>query len=172
MNMNWNASTDNVGVTGYQVYRATSNGGAGTLVATAPSTNYVDPGLGDGTYWYYLRAVDAAGNQSWRTGYKSVTVGGQVADTQRPSAPTGLMVTSVSNNSASLLWNPSTDNVGVTEYRVFDAATNAIVATSPTNTIALPGLTPGTAYSFYVKAADAAENQSWRSNIVSLTTNP
>jgi fibronectin type 3 domain-containing protein len=57
--LDWSPSTDNVGVTGYNVYR--NNG----LVATTPSTQYLDGGLAPGTnYTYVIRAVDAAGNTS------------------------------------------------------------------------------------------------------------
>ena len=55
----WTASTDNVGVTGYQVYRD------GTQVATVPGTSYTDSGLTPSTgHAYTVRARDAAGNQS------------------------------------------------------------------------------------------------------------
>ena len=59
MALDWPASTDNVGVTGYRVYRD------GNFIATATTTNYVDSGLAAGsTHSYYVRAVDAAGNLS------------------------------------------------------------------------------------------------------------
>ncbi len=55
----WSASTDNVRVTAYRIYRN------GNLVATVPTTHYIDSGLAPGTnYGYQVRAVDAAGNQS------------------------------------------------------------------------------------------------------------
>ncbi|WP_327584732.1 fibronectin type III domain-containing protein [Nonomuraea sp. NBC_00507] len=55
----WNASTDNVGVTGYNVYRG------GTHVGTATGTTYTDSGLNPSTgYTYTVRARDAAGNLS------------------------------------------------------------------------------------------------------------
>jgi parallel beta-helix repeat protein len=58
--ISWNASTDNVGVRSYQVYRN------GERVATVKSgTMHVDGGLQAGTtYSYYVVAVDAAGNRS------------------------------------------------------------------------------------------------------------
>ena len=59
VSLSWNAATDDVGVTGYQVYRG------GQLVATPTSTNYTDTGLTPATaYAYTVRAVDAAGNTS------------------------------------------------------------------------------------------------------------
>jgi hypothetical protein len=52
------ASTDNVGVTGYNIYRN------GSIVGTSASTSYSDTGLADGTYSYTVSAYDAAGNTS------------------------------------------------------------------------------------------------------------
>ena len=55
----WNASTDNVGVTGYEVYRGS------TLVTTVTGTSHTDTGLSPNTsYTYTVRARDAAGNRS------------------------------------------------------------------------------------------------------------
>lgn len=59
VSLSWNAATDDVGVTGYQVYRG------GQLVATPTNTSYTDTGLTPATaYAYTVRAVDAAGNTS------------------------------------------------------------------------------------------------------------
>ena len=59
VSLTWNASTDNVGVTGYRVYR---DGGS---VAATTSTGYQDNGLSAGTpYSYTVAALDAAGNES------------------------------------------------------------------------------------------------------------
>jgi chitodextrinase len=59
VSLSWAASTDNVGVTGYTVYRG------GTQVGTSTVTSYTDTGLSAGTgYTYTVRARDAAGNVS------------------------------------------------------------------------------------------------------------
>ncbi|MEO3804937.1 glycosyl hydrolase family 18 protein [Nonomuraea sp. B1E8] len=64
----WNASTDNVGVTGYEVYRG------GTLVATVTGTTHTDTGLSPETrYSYTVRARDAAGNRSAASGAVNAT---------------------------------------------------------------------------------------------------
>jgi subtilisin family serine protease len=57
--LDWSASADNVGVTGYQVYRD------GALLSTVTPTVFLDSALAAGsTHTYVVRAVDAAGNQS------------------------------------------------------------------------------------------------------------
>ncbi|MFD0670969.1 fibronectin type III domain-containing protein [Cohnella sp. GCM10027633] len=59
VSLSWNASTDNVGVTGYDVYRG------GTLVGSTASTSYTNTGLAASTsYTFTVRAKDAAGNVS------------------------------------------------------------------------------------------------------------
>jgi hypothetical protein len=59
VSLQWAASTDNVGVVGYDVYRS------GKLVASPTATSYTDTGLTDGTaYGYAVDAYDAAGNRS------------------------------------------------------------------------------------------------------------
>ena len=65
IDLSWAASTDNVGVTGYRVYRATSASGPFTQIATTTSTTYSNTGLSSRTrYYYYVVAVDAANNVS------------------------------------------------------------------------------------------------------------
>ncbi len=59
ISLTWNASSDNVGVTGYDVYRD------GALAGSSTSTSYTDSGLSASTtYQYQVRAKDAAGNAS------------------------------------------------------------------------------------------------------------
>lgn len=61
----WSASTDNVGVTGYQVWRANSATGTFAQIATTASLTFTDSGLSrKATRFYYVKAVDAAGNVS------------------------------------------------------------------------------------------------------------
>jgi len=64
--LTWSASTDNVGVTGYQVLRAPgASGGTFTQVGTSTTTSFTNTGLAvNTTFRYQVRAVDAAGNAS------------------------------------------------------------------------------------------------------------
>jgi endoglucanase len=62
--LSWPASTDNVGVTGYDVLRATG-ADAFTQAGTSTGTSFIDTGLSaNTTYRYQVRARDAAGNVS------------------------------------------------------------------------------------------------------------
>jgi chitodextrinase len=68
INLSWTASTDNVGVTGYDVFRN------GTQVGTTATTSYQDTGLTpDTTYSYTVAAYDAAGNVSAQSTAASAT---------------------------------------------------------------------------------------------------
>jgi Fibronectin type III domain len=89
-------------------------------------------------------------------------------DTTPPTVPAGVTAQPVSSSQINLSWTASTDNVGVTGYRVFrDGAQIAAVATtSYQNT----GLLPSTTYGFTVAAYDASGNQTTQSKSVTATT--
>src|SRR6266568_1444341 len=99
------------------------------------------------------------------------------ADTQAPTAPTGLTATVASSSQINLSWTASTDNVGVAGYRVErcqGAGCTAFVEVasvwpSPTSFIDT-GRGPAVSYSYRVRARDAAGNLSGYSNIASVTT--
>ncbi|MDQ0890895.1 chitodextrinase/beta-mannanase [Paenibacillus sp. V4I9] len=90
------------------------------------------------------------------------------ADTQAPSTPTNLIVKSKTSTSVSLSWTASTDNVGVTGYDIYNG--NTIVGSTTIPSFTVTGLVAGTAYSFSVRAKDAAGNQSLNSASISVTT--
>ncbi len=72
--LTWTASTDNVGVAGYEVWRASSAAGPFAQIATATTTAYTNGGLASGSTWYYyVTASDAAGNVSPASNTSSAT---------------------------------------------------------------------------------------------------
>jgi hypothetical protein len=72
VHLTWKASTDNMGVTGYDVYR---NGSF--LITAPPEASYDDlTVLPDTTYSYRIRARDAAGNVSSQTAAVTITTPG------------------------------------------------------------------------------------------------
>ncbi len=89
-------------------------------------------------------------------------------DTTAPSVPGNLRSTGVTSNSVSLAWNASTDNVGVTGYEVYRGSTLVTTVTGTTHTDT--GLAANTAYTYTVRARDAAGNRSAASTAVTATT--
>ncbi|MEP0986786.1 S8 family serine peptidase [Ekhidna sp.] len=98
----------------------------------------------------------------------TVNITGGGGDTQAPTAPTGLAASNVTQTTLTLNWNASTDNVGVTGYDVYQGASN--IGTVTTTSANITGLSAGTAYTFTVRAKDAAGNVSAASNAVNVTT--
>lgn len=94
--------------------------------------------------------------------------GGSGGDAQAPTAPADLTATAVSSSQIDLAWTASTDNVGVTGYRIF--RDGAQVGTSTGTTYSDTGLAAETTYSYYVKAYDAANNLSAQSDPAEATT--
>src|SRR5712675_1127133 len=119
------------------------------------------------------RAPDGAGNLG---GYSNTASATTPADTTAPSAPSGLGGTAISMQQINLSWTASTDNVAVTGYRVercqgmncsgFAQIASLGVVTTYNDT----GLTPGTSYSYQVRATDAAGNLGAYSNTTTTST--
>jgi chitodextrinase len=98
------------------------------------------------------------------------------SDTQPPTAPTGLGATAASSGAINLVWVASSDNVGVTGYRIercqgANCTSFAQIGTTTTATsFGDTGLAASTSYSYRVRANDAAGNLSSYSSTVSATT--
>jgi plastocyanin len=246
INLKWTASTDDVGVTGYKIFRNS------VQVGTSTTASYSDTGLSPSTtYSYTVSAYDAAVNSSnLSNGFSvatlsintapvsiidfaftpnsiTVPVGTTVAwtnmgtrshtvtentgsfdsgtilpeaqsfhqftvpgtypyhcsihtsmvgtvivtpplDTTAPSIPTNLSGTTISSSQINLTWTASTDDVGVTGYKIFRNGTQ--VGASTTTSYSDTGLTANTTYTYAVYAYDAAGNNSTQSSSVSVTT--
>jgi chitodextrinase len=156
----WTAATDNVGVTGYKIYRG------GTQVGTSVTPAFSNTGLTpSNNYSYTVVAVDAAGNASAQS---SALATSTTADTTAPSVPAGLSANSRALKSLTVAWTASTDNVAVTGYRIYRGG--AQVGTSTTTSFTNTGLTPSTSYSFTVAAYDAVGNVSAQTSAKGATT--
>lgn len=164
VNLSWTASTDDVGVTGYDIYNGSTLAGS-----TTGATTFTVSGLSASTaYTFTVKAKDAAGNISAASSGLSVTTNAS-SDTTAPTAPTSLTSPSKTDTSVNLSWTSSTDNVGVTGYNIYNG-TNLAGSTTGATTFTVTGLTASTAYSFTVKAKDAANNLSAASSALNVTT--
>ncbi|MFG3705824.1 discoidin domain-containing protein [Micromonospora sp. NPDC047670] len=160
--LTWTASTDNVGVTGYDVY---ANGVLRTSVGGTTLT-YTDTQPAGATVSYHVRARDAAGNASANS--NTVTRTGSSGDTVAPTAPGDLAHTQPAAGQIRLTWTASTDNVGVTGYDVY--ANGALRGSVNGSTLTYTDSQPDTAtVSYFVRARDAAGNVSANSNTVTRT---
>ena len=89
-------------------------------------------------------------------------------DTEPPSVPANLMAPTITTSSIQLAWKASSDNVGVTGYKVY--RDGSFLANAPTNSFFDNGLAANTSYSYQVSAYDAVPNESARSVAVARTT--
>ncbi len=116
--LTWTASSDNVGVSGYRIYRDSTLVG----VVAGSATSFADvTTTGSTTYSYTVAAVDAAGNASAQSSAAGATTpsGTPGTDTTAPSTPTGLSGTAVGAGRIDLAWTASTDDVAVAGYNVY-----------------------------------------------------
>lgn len=162
--LNWNPSTDNVGVAGYYVVRN------GVAIGMASGNFYSDTTVNASTsYQYYVIAFDEAGNISSASNTEYVTTP-KASDIQPPSSPSNLNATAISPYQINLSWDASSDNVRVTMYDIY--RDGSYISSTSTNTFGDTGLTPATLYSYYVVAKDVAGNISPQSNLAQATTEP
>ena len=110
--------------------------------------------------------VIATTNSFYAVGIGAAYAG--TADTTAPSAPTNLAASGTTSTTTNLSWTAATDNVGITGYNVYQGTT--LKGTATATSFAVTGLTAATAYTFSVKAKDAAGNLSASSNTVNVTT--
>ena len=174
INLSWTAATETGGtISSYLVERCQGTSCSSfAQIGTSTSLTYSDTGLtGSTSYSYRVRAKDTAGN----LGPYSAT---STAITAAPtiSAPTNLTATAVSNAQINLAWTAATETGGtISSYLVercqgAGCTTFAQVGTSTTINFSNTGLTASTAYSYRVRAKDAASNLGPYSNTASATT--
>ena len=161
IDLSWTAATDNVAVTGYRVFRD----GGPVPITTVNGTTFSDAAQ-SGTHSYAVTAIDAAGNESSLSNIASATaVGGDITP---PSTPAALTATAnLATRTIELSWTASTDDVGVTGYRVFRDNGATPISTVAGTTFNDPNQL-GT-HVYVVAAIDAAGNQSPFSNSATAT---
>lgn len=115
----------------------------------------------------YVGAVDPASPQ-WVDDVLALGGMGSAGDKVLPSVPTGISAIATNSVTVSLSWNPSTDNICVSDYEVFRNGVKIATVDSPSFTDI--GLPPSSVYSYTIVARDAAGNRSAASAAVSATT--
>ena len=88
-------------------------------------------------------------------------------DATPPTAPAGLKVTAATKTGITIAWTASTDNVGVTGYRVY--VNDAPAGDASQTTFALAKLVCGHTYAIAVDAVDAVGNRSPKATATAQT---
>jgi chitodextrinase len=161
----WTASTDNVGVAGYKIYRG------GVQIGASGVASYTDTGVSASTtYSYTVSAYDAAGNNSAQTAPASATTG--TPDTQAPT----VSITSPANNQnisgVTTIAANAADNVGVVgvQFQLDGGNLGAELTTSPYSTSWDTSRTANGSHLLTAVARDAAGNKT-TSSAVTVTVN-
>lgn len=160
MDISWNASTDNVGVTSYEVYlddvlTKTETTTSASLTGLTPNT----------TYKIEVLAKDVADNKSAKSTAINKTT---LADTTAPSVPQNVVISNQTDVSFKITWDASTDDTAVTGYEIY--IDNSLITTVNTTTYTASGLAASTTYSVAILAKDGNNNKSAKSSAVNATT--
>ncbi len=150
INLSWTASTDNIGVAGYEVWQGATN------IATVTSTSFSDTGLTANTsYTYTVMAYDAAGNTSGPS--TSATAMTLAAAPVAPTAPANLSATA-HDGYVTLSWDVVS---GATTYNIYWSTTSGVTKTVGSKITGVfssqkhSGLVNNTAYYYVVTAVNA-----------------
>ncbi len=160
VDLSWTASTDNVGVTGYNVYVD------GTFKKTTTATTTQISNLTPGTsYSFEVEAKDQFNNKS----AKSTAINAStLTDGTPPSVPSNVSASNISGTSFKVTWTASTDDTAVTGYTIYVGGVEN--GTSSTTTYMVTGLTVSTPYTVSVSAQDNSDNSSAQSAAINVTT--
>ncbi|MEP6710455.1 MAG: alkaline phosphatase family protein [Candidatus Saccharibacteria bacterium] len=198
IDLTWDASTSKTAVAHYNVYRDGSliavvpapnttytdddidANGVYSYTVSATSDTLAESPLSDAaniTVAYGGNSESTTGESDSDTpsdqGSGASSDGGNVPsdeDTNAPTAPSGLSATAVSKTQINLSWNGALDNIGIAGYQVFRNGSLVMSVDSSTHSWADGLVTPGTNYTYSVRAFDTNGNISEASNFATATT--
>lgn len=160
--LSWNASTDNVGVTGYVITRN------GTVLATAGGTSYIDASVaGATTYTYSVQATDAANNLSASSNSVTVTTPAP------PVAVTSFRIVTKTGTTANIAWNTNISSTGILIYGTAANALTMSVADTNTGTshgVTLSGLKTASTYYYQIRAVSLDNSTSANTPVSTFKT--
>ncbi|MCX7107433.1 MAG: discoidin domain-containing protein [Methylococcales bacterium] len=166
VNLAWSASTDNVGVTGYKIYRN------GSQIGTSTVASLVDTVATGGTnYNYTVIAFDLAGNASAVTNTAYVTTPAAIVPVSITSNNAG----SITTTSAQINWTTNTPSTGVVSYGTSATNLNAtanINNLSTTQSVQINGLTSGTLYYYKITAGNSTVASSFNTQPTAVIQPP
>lgn len=150
LKLTWQASTDDTGVSGYDIYRNDKK------VMSVSGTSYTDKNLLPGTeYRYYVIAKDATLNTSAASKTLTVTT---PEDKEAPGIPGKPELSERMADTLRLTWDAATDNVKVAGYRIYRNGEE--VGTTAKTEYLDTGLSVNSRYTYAVLAYDDTSNES------------
>ena len=159
--LKWGASTDNVGIEGYRVYRGASASSLVLIATTDAVTSYSAQNLRSGfSYTFGVTAIDAAGNESVRRTVVLKTAAS--TDVTAPAAPStsGVSLKPFSSTRIDVVWAASS-SPDVASYSVLRGGVLVGTVEQPSSQrFSDNGLAASTSYSYTVQAVDSAGNRS------------
>jgi chitodextrinase len=159
VSLGWDASTDNVGVAGYQIYRD------GIYIEYTTSTNYTSYNLlPNHQYTYTIKAYDARNNISISSEALTATT---VVDNEPPTVPSGLNTVLNAAKCTIISWYSSSDNANTVTYDVYRDGVK--VGTVNQAQFVDLNTNPNVNYVYTIKAYDSSGNNSAFSNPLSVT---
>jgi chitodextrinase len=160
--LNWDIPFDNKGVVEYDIYENN------IFLISTNSNQFFRANLApESMYTYHLIAKDAANNKSISSETIEVSTLG-IVDTIAPTEPSNLVASNIAQSNLFLTWDESSDNIGTILYLVY--INNELLTTVTETEYSVIDLIPGTEYSIYILAKDAAGNISNSSNVLDVTT--
>lgn len=160
IDISWDASTDNIETTSYDVFVD------GKLVINTTTTNTSISGLDSNTnYSFTVLAKDIANNLSAQS---SAVDAKTLEDTTAPTVPQNIVISNETGESFKISWDASNDNSAVTGYDVYIDGNNIATINETTHTVT--NLTTSTTYDVQILAKDAVDNKSDLSIVVNATT--
>lgn len=175
--LQWTASTDNVGVVGYDIYRCDGPpdpfGTPCDVLLTQLGNVLVHEDfsvLPASTYTYEVRARDGAGNVSTESNAASATT--PAPDTVSPIPPVDLTATVVGSNEVDLSWTAAVDETELAGHDLYRDGT--LLASVGASVVSYDDTTatPDTTHSYWVVGRDTSGNVSGPSNTAAAQTPP
>ena len=163
MNISWSASSDNIDVTGYNIYvddvltAQTSSSIKNTTISNLTTNT---------AYKFKVIARDLINNFSAPSAAENGTT---LEDTAPPSVPQNVAIGTITDSSFNVSWDASSDNNVVAAYDVF--VNDTFLASTTTTSYTVSGLVSSTNYTVNVLAKDADDNKSAKSTPLTATTN-
>lgn len=170
--LSWDEVVNIYGTVQYNLYMSEDNGSTYRLISTNNTNTATANGLSPLTSYQFQ--VTTLYDKGLESDFSEVVTGTTIAENIPPTAPTSLASSSVTNHSAVLTWESSTDEDGtIANYIIYisdDDDIYSIYSTVTSTSANITGLLSDTTYYFKISAVDNRNDISEQSEPLSITT--